>query len=152
MGRARGGVHLTTPERRPRYRESAKWTDERLQGRLLEATAGFEQWPTRRQFGEAGYSELPLAVSHHGGAAYWAARLRLPLPGGRDRLTLSDEEAVVAAREVIAAMGRLPRHEVLANLGYPKLATAVINAGGSVAFCAAHNLPNPPGRGRRRLP
>jgi len=114
------------------------WSDDHLHAELLRYVSGREHFPTKREFLRDGEERLWVAMRNHGGYAYWAHEVGLPLKPPRRALT--DEEAVAQARELIAREGRLPNTTRLAELGYRKLRVAVQRAGGSARFCELHGL------------
>ncbi len=72
-----------------RVRPSLEWTDDRLRRELGEFLArrsqdGVFDWPSQREFREAGLGGLHAAIYNHGGAEKWAAEFgRTPRPPGR---------------------------------------------------------------------
>ena len=54
-----------------------QWTDERIRRELREFTRGRDDFPSVREFREAGRKTLYEAIARYGGAARWAAELEL---------------------------------------------------------------------------
>jgi Fic family protein len=65
----------------PRTRR--RWTDERIRAELREFTRGRDDFPTVREFTEAGRKTLYEAIARYGGADRWAAELELRRGSGR---------------------------------------------------------------------
>lgn len=123
---------------------------ERIHRELIEFTAGRDTWPTRQEFLAAGRSELWEALRRHGGREYWDERMPLQRRSQQYRRGLTPQEAVAQAHEVIALTGTLPSAPRLRAMGYPKLSTFVMGAGGVQRFLAAHPELRAEGTGETR--
>jgi hypothetical protein len=62
---------------RPRARRTRKWTEERMRAELTAFCADRKDWPTAREFEEAGLGRLYRAASLRGGVARWSDELGL---------------------------------------------------------------------------
>jgi hypothetical protein len=67
------GVEPPSPHPR-----SVVWSDERIRAELADFCAGRADWPTQREFEEAGLGRLYRAASRFGGVDRWANELCLP--------------------------------------------------------------------------
>ena len=57
-----------------------RWDEQRIERELRQMLAGRRDWPTPREFRDAGRSELYWAVKRHGGAGLWAKRMGVSAP------------------------------------------------------------------------
>jgi hypothetical protein len=71
--RERLGVSFAPPRRG--VPDRLLWTDLTIEQALRRFCAGREEWPTARQFAEAGLARVYRAASLHGGIPHWRARL-----------------------------------------------------------------------------
>jgi hypothetical protein len=140
MGRASGRAHHGGGGQAG-SRRRAPWTDERIEQELRRFTTERSSWPTQREFEQAGLGHLAKAVSRRYGATHWARVLGLELRPSQDKEPFTEEDAVKQARAIIAQLGHLPGANKLRQLGYSRLATVVLHAGGGDAFCRMHGLP-----------
>lgn len=121
-----------------------EWTDERIRAELEAFIAGTERFPTQAELRAAGYASLSYAITVYGGARHWAEQLGVPLRREQDWPRYSepytDELAVADARRVIQTHGWLPGSTKLRQLDEPRLAAAVMQAGGAAQFRRRHGL------------
>lgn len=112
----------------------AVWNTDRIDEELRAFCGDRSTWPTVNEFRAAGRADLIAAARRYGGQDVWAQRLGLGLADVQIRPGLTHDEAVKQARQVVAELGRLPGAPLLRKAGYPKLATYVMNHGGSQRF------------------
>lgn len=125
--------------RRGRPRE---WTDERIHEALVRIIGDSSRFPTQAELRDAGNSGLANAITQCGGASHWAEVLGVALQQRYPRYDepYTDEHAVADARRVIGAHGSLPGANKLRQLDEPRLADAVLRAGGAAKFRRRHQL------------
>jgi hypothetical protein len=121
-------------------RAARRWDDTEIAANLRAVLGDRREWPTVEEFNAAGLRGLYLAILNGRGVPYWSTRMSAKLGYGQGGRQYSVDDAVVDARVIIAACGRLPNEKRLRALGYGRLGEAVARAGGARAFVATHNL------------
>ena len=129
---ASGGESRRRPSRGG-ARRPYRWSDATIERELRALLAERDIFPTLAELDSIGRTDLRSAITDHGGIAYWARRLGMPLPDSRDRPAYTELNAIVDARVVISELGYLPSEPRLRRLGHPLLATHVRAAGGATA-------------------
>ena len=64
-----------------------RWTDEAIRSALADFFGEREDWPTQREFDDAGLHALREALRHYGGPERWAREMGVVLPRGMARST-----------------------------------------------------------------
>lgn len=126
------------------------WTDEAIRHTLAEFFGARKDWPSQREFDQAGLHALREALRHYGGPERWAKEMRVVLPPGMARSIARprppadtadrpprkwppwDEQRI--ARELEAFLhGRTewPRHREFLEAGRKQLYGAVLRNGGT---------------------
>lgn len=126
------------------------WTDEAIRQTLAEFFGDREDWPSQREFDQAGLHALREALRHYGGPERWAKEMGVVLPPGmarsiaRRRLPATptdkpprmwppwDEQRI--ARELEAFLHEhteWPRHREFLEAGRKQLYGAVLRNGGT---------------------
>ena len=122
-----------------------KWSDERIELELRELLAARDSWPSYGKFVLAGRRALRDAVTRHGGAEEWAARMGVRhLPRGSYRATdegkrprlverrrrWTDERIERAVGPLLAQLGRWPTKGEFRKAGLGPALAAIYQHGG----------------------
>lgn len=126
------------------------WTDDAIRGTLAEFFGRREDWPTQREFDEAGLHALREALRHYGGPERWAKEMGVVLPDDVARSTARprppaeaadrpprkwppwDEQRIAAELErFLHGRTEWPLHREFVEAGHKQLYQAVLRNGGT---------------------
>jgi hypothetical protein len=127
---------------RPSKRLLTAWSEERVRTSLKRFLAGKPQWPTQREFREAGCGKLRVAVNEHGGAERWAREFELPWPPPRQsQRHWTDQRIEAALRELVASRTTWPTRQECQDSGHDRLYAAAEKYRGHDYWAAHFGLP-----------
>ena len=126
------------------------WTDEAIHQTLAELFGDREDWPSQREFDEAGLHALREALRHYGGPERWAKEMGVVLAPGMARSTARprppadtaekpprmwppwDEQRIARElKEFLRGRSEWPRHREFLEAGHKQLYGAVLRNGGT---------------------
>jgi DNA invertase Pin-like site-specific DNA recombinase len=112
------GLTLTQWQHAERF-----WSDDRVERELRELTAGRRDWPSRREFIDAGKLQLYACVQRRGERMRWANRLGLEATERRRRSSpvWTDEVICQTIRALSGDTGVFPRMKVFKDAGIESL-------------------------------
>ncbi len=140
-----GAKRGVQPEVIVRASRGPVWTEARVRQEFIEFLGDAQEWPSYREFRNAGRGALRAAVTRCGGAPLWAQRLNLAYPTRRPgRAPYWDEERIYAAREEFLRGHTVwPSRQTFEMSGCKPLGDAIRRHGGAARWAAAFELELP---------
>jgi hypothetical protein len=112
------------------------WTDERMRDELVRFLGDRTEWPSEREFKQAGQGALLSAIRRHGGAGRWAEAVGLVAPGRGAVVRWSDGRVLAELRAFVSDRAVFPSESDFARAGKRPLLRAAIAHGGLERWAA----------------
>jgi hypothetical protein len=137
-------------EHKPGY--APIWTEEKIHSELRDFLAGWETWPRRKDFEDAGRKTLRDALLRAGGPERWAEEFGLPRTDERSgsRRVWTEERIEQELRSFLGGSQRWPSSRAFHDAGRARLLAAVYAWGGVSDWCQRLGIEPPQHLGRRR--